>query len=194
MARSVVLNRRNSQVTLSLGRGSRRGWGGRTGSHDAVRASRPHQGVRVSVTKVLLCARVALRVYERVRVRDEHRTSESARTRAPRRGGSPKQRWMVHTRGRSGLILAADSGIPCNCQKWGKAYRLRQASYASGCPADPRDLTRRFCLRFTLLASRWSFRLVVTRFCSQIKTDVNCKFDELNFRCWHMKINVYPWH
>lgn len=89
--------------------------------------------------------------------------AESARTRAPRRGGSPKQRWIVHTRGRSGLILAADSGIPCNCQKWGKAYRLRQASYASGCPADPRDLTR---VTFVcdspmhLLASRRSFRRV----------------------------------
>lgn len=168
MARSVMLNRRVLEVTLSFGRGSRRGWGGRSGSHDAVRASLPHQGARERHEGTVVCAR-CLHVYERVRVRDEHRTSGSARTRAPRRGGSPKQRWMVHTRGRSGLILAADSGIPCNCQKWGKAYRLRQASYASGCPADPRDLTRRFCLLIhlcTYLHRDGSRRLVPTRFSS----------------------------
>lgn len=63
MARSVVLNRRVLEVTLSFGRGSRRGWGERTGSHDAVRASRPHQAGLVSVTKVLLCARVCTSEY-----------------------------------------------------------------------------------------------------------------------------------
>lgn len=125
-------------------------------SRNVVHASHPHQEyVHVNFARIVL----RIRTYERqIRRLNEHRVQ-----RAPRRGGSPKQRRMVHTRGRSGLILAADSGIPCNCQKWGKAYRLRQASYASGCPADSRNFAHCFCLRsfvrkFTvvkLVFSRW---------------------------------------
>jgi len=119
MARSVVLKRWILQAhplsRMGIAAGVEEGL--LEGSHDGVRAvDDPTGGCSCERDEGLggVWARAA-NVYART-CAHVHRARARARAH-PRMGGSPKQRRMVHTRGRSGLILAADSGIPCNCQK-----------------------------------------------------------------------------